>query len=324
MSEDDSRLLQNAQQSGDTAEKTIENVDFQDSGFFTRPGSPVRRLPTPDEVRAAARAAQQPQNFDHPSPVIFPSLGLLVKYGGGVRVAEAKCLRFIRQNLLGRVRIPEVYGWRTDSRQTFIYIEFIEGDTLEKLWPTMNDKERTTICSQLRRMVEEWRGLRQDKAFLGSIESGPLPDRIFEGAPETAGPFLSLPIFHDWYTTAIGPNKFNWEGKKPHPFRIKFPDNGPIVFTHSDLHPSNIILSKDAGQLLHVAAIIDWEQSGWYPWYWEYCKARWTSEVGAEWDERYLPQCLDVDGVSSKLDACDSDGLSLYNYWDYFVLARGA
>jgi hypothetical protein len=254
MSEDNSGLLQSARQPEITVEKITVNTDFRDSRFFTGPGSPLRRLPTPSEVRAAARAAQQSQNFEHPSPVIFTSLGLLVKYGGGVRVAEAKCLRFIHQHLSGHVRVPEVYGWRTDARQTFIYMELIEGNTLENLWPTMNEEDRTAICSQLRLMVEEWRRLRQDETFLGmtlnssssatvspfrsllisnlqgALKTGLyLPDRIFEGAPETAGPFQSVSKFHDWYTTAIGPNKFDWKGKKPNPYRIKFPDNVPIV-----------------------------------------------------------------------------------------------
>ncbi|KAK1147618.1 hypothetical protein N8T08_000960 [Aspergillus melleus] len=45
----------------------------------------------------------------------------------------------------------------------------------------------------------------------------------------------------------------------------------PVVFTHDDLVPHNILLSP--GPNLVVAAIIDWGQSGWYLAYWEYCKA---------------------------------------------------
>lgn len=50
-----------------------------------------------------------------------------------------------------------------------------------------------------------------------------------------------------------------------------FPEWGTITFTHGDLHRSNILVSlEDPAQ---VVAIVDWEQSGWYPEYWEYCKA---------------------------------------------------
>jgi hypothetical protein len=41
----------------------------------------------------------------------------------------------------------------------------------------------------------------------------------------------------------------------------------------------------------------------------EYCKAWWTSRIGEEWESKYLPLVLDRREV--------------YDYWDYFVLARG-
>ncbi|KAJ5888301.1 phosphotransferase enzyme family protein [Penicillium taxi] len=45
-----------------------------------------------------------------------------------------------------------------------------------------------------------------------------------------------------------------------------------IMLTHDDIAPPNIILSS--GPNPKVAAVIDWAQAGWYPAYWEYCKAR--------------------------------------------------
>ncbi|KAK0468018.1 kinase-like protein [Desarmillaria tabescens] len=42
-----------------------------------------------------------------------------------------------------------------------------------------------------------------------------------------------------------------------------------IVFTHNDLHPCNILVDRH----LKITGIIDWEQAGWMPEYWEYTKA---------------------------------------------------
>lgn len=58
-----------------------------------------------------------------------------------------------------------------------------------------------------------------------------------------------------------------------------------------------------------VLALIDWHQSGWYPAYWEHCKARWTTKIGDEWEVEYLPRILEPVGM--------------YDYWDYFVLSLG-
>lgn len=78
-----------------------------------------------------------------------------------------------------------------------------------------------------------------------------------------------------------------WRRHAPEPDQIDDPwrsllsDESPIVLTHGDLHQSNIIVSSSSPT--RVLAIIDWEQSGWYPDYWEYCKANYTVHEDDEW-----------------------------------------
>jgi len=69
-----------------------------------------------------------------------------------------------------------------------------------------------------------------------------------------------------------------------------------------------------------VVAIIDWAQAGWYPDYWEYCKARRVEldsrcispEVQDEWRVKYLPLIMDV-----------VDEEACYYPWLQFVLSKG-
>lgn len=92
----------------------------------------------------------------------------------------------------------------------------------------------------------------------------------------------------------------------------------PVVFTHNDLVPPNILLSP--GPNPKVAAIIDWGQAGWYPAYWEYCKARrvrvdpeyFDVSVQEEWHTKYLAMILDPE---------DDD--AYYKPWLWFVLSKG-
>jgi Phosphotransferase enzyme family len=143
--------------------------------------------------------------------------------------------------------------------------------------------------------------------ILGHVGGQPLWDIVFRNCcPPPAGPFHEVAEFHDWFTTVYGPVREITPGRTPHPYCSTFPDDARIVFTHADLHPSNIMISRDAEP--KIIAIIDWTQSGWYPDYWEYCKARWTSKIGSDWETKYLPLFLDK---------------AFYDYWDYFVLARG-
>jgi serine/threonine protein kinase len=92
----------------------------------------------------------------------------------------------------------------------------------------------------------------------------------------------------------------------------------PVVFTHDDLVPPNILLSPGTNPV--VAAIIDWGQAGWYPAYWEYCKARrvrpnpeyFDEDLDEEWNTRYLPTILDP-----------VDDETVYHPWLWFVLSKG-
>jgi len=55
----------------------------------------------------------------------------------------------------------------------------------------------------------------------------------------------------------------------------RLPFDSPIVFTHSDLNPSNILITPRGVNLpVRVLAVIDWEQSGWMPSFWEYSKPK--------------------------------------------------
>jgi len=287
-----------------------KDVLFHDSFSFQRLNT-FAYLPSPTEVReVASRSANRGAKLrTRPPPVCFPSLGLLVKYGTEITSAEGQCLLFLRKKL-PTVPVPKVFGWCEDDDQVFIYMELMEGITLEKSWDTLPEDDRLALCQQLRGMIDSWRRLSCDLTppYIGHVNKQPLLDVVFTNTcSPTAGPFSSVSKFHDWFTSSYGPRRDN-PNIPPHPYRYFLPDDVPIVFTHGDLHPSNIIVSF--GPNPRVVAIIDWHQSGWYPAYWEYCKARWTSWIGKEWESKYLPLILDRHDC--------------YDYWDSFILARGA
>ncbi|KAK2035749.1 hypothetical protein LZ31DRAFT_601898 [Colletotrichum somersetense] len=49
-------------------------------------------------------------SFDRLPPVISPSLGFLVKYGGNVTILEAQTQMVVHQRLQGNVSMPEILG----------------------------------------------------------------------------------------------------------------------------------------------------------------------------------------------------------------------
>ncbi|KAH1913957.1 hypothetical protein KXW39_002084 [Aspergillus fumigatus] len=64
------------------------------------------------------------------------------------------------------------------------------------------------------------------------------------------------------------------------------------TFTHGDLHRSNIGIRSC--RPYRILAIFDWEQSGWFPAYWEARKAQYTAWMTEEWTTTYLPMILDM------------------------------
>ena len=92
-------------------------------------------------------------------------------------------------------------------------------------------------------------------SIIGSFGKQPLKEVFLEFHPALAGPFQGANAVRQ-FQDACG---------------IEINIEVSIISTHNDLVPHNIILSP--GPNPTVAAIIDWGQAGWYPAYWEYCKA---------------------------------------------------
>ncbi|KAL4811874.1 phosphotransferase enzyme family protein [Aspergillus spinulosporus] len=265
------------------------------------------QLPSPDEVQARAAAQHvagvyPDQRRTHSMtapyvrrpPAILEELGLFVKWGSSVQLSEAHCLYAVRQTLKGDVPVPEVYGWRTEGNEKYIYMEYVNGISLEQAWPIMGQEDKAGVCRELRTIYQRLRQVEQDPEdpFIGNIIKGPLYDRAFHvNYMHEAGPFATVHDFHDWFTFLHRRPMPDPYSVPVEPFRRDLPDNCAIKFTHGDLHRSNIIVTPTPPY--RVLAVVDWEQSGWLPEYWESRKAQYTADRGESWSITYLPDILD-------------------------------
>jgi len=78
-----------------------------------------------------------------------------------------------------------------------------------------------------------------------------------------------------------------------------------IVFSHGDLNMRNVIMK---GRKL--SGIIDWENSGWYPEYWDYTKAHYITKHKRRW--------LDVvDCVFAAFGDHKAEYETEYKLWEY-------
>lgn len=140
---------------------STKNTIFTDSAFFRDNGKNAK-LPSPQAVRE--RAVQLDTGESRrikPHCVPFASQRLIVKYGQHVKIAQGLVLWAIRHQLRGRVPVPEVYGWCQDKGEVFIYVEYIEGPTLEDVMDNLHRRDLLHITGQLREIVLALRSLRQ-------------------------------------------------------------------------------------------------------------------------------------------------------------------
>lgn len=315
----------------------------EDSSFFQK----WDRLPSPNEVQARARTQHQHlaggypnQNKVHsmttpyvrPPPVIFEEMGLFVKWGSSVQISEAQCLFAVHQFIKGDVPVPEVYGWRTEGNEAYIYMEYVNGQSLEQAWPSMGCEDKAGISRELRTIFQRLRQVEQDPEdpfvganipgtlwirdcrqltflFVGNITKGPLYDRAFHvNYMHEAGPFATVRDFHDWFTFLHRRPMPDPYSVPVEPFRHDLPDDCAIKFTHGDLHRSNIIVTST--RPYRILAVVDWEQSGWLPEYWESRKAQYTADRADEWSLTYLPMIME-------------QFPSTWDPWDYYTSAMG-
>ncbi|KAF2220961.1 kinase-like domain-containing protein [Elsinoe ampelina] len=223
---------------------------------------------------------------------------LVVKHGNHVKVEEAMAMVFVKSRApsipvptvyacytIGPYdRDPDDYGPQTD---VYIIMDFVPGDTLEATWDTLDRGAKSQLASELRLHVDTLRSLRDDKTgiYIGSVHQGALTDALFDRA-SAKGPFTHEEHFNDSlvqiYEEAVpGANMgYLLAGALAE-------HRHPIVFTHGDLRPSNILIHDQ-----RIAGIVDWETSGFYPDYWEFVKAFAVAGWPKDWPE-FVTDMLD-------------------------------
>jgi aminoglycoside phosphotransferase len=51
------------------------------------------------------------------------------------------------------MRVPKVYGWCKDGGERFIYMEHVEGVTVEERWSSLSAPQKLAVAEQLNLMV---------------------------------------------------------------------------------------------------------------------------------------------------------------------------
>lgn len=142
-----------------------------------------------------------------------------------------------------------------------IEMDFVDGECLEDVWPSLDGKQKQSIAEQLRDIVTTMRQRRHCLDTIGSL-GGPARD-VRRFSVHDGGVIYNEAEFNDFVLDFV-PNTPSIVRDALTPLMGV---NSQILFTHGDLSPRNIIVKGD-----RIQALLDWACAGWYPEYWEYVK----------------------------------------------------
>ncbi|KAG5640442.1 hypothetical protein DXG03_008664, partial [Asterophora parasitica] len=193
------------------------------------------------------RGIQYPQ-FDHPDIYILP-FNTVLKWTDRTREEEALSTSFAHS--LG-LPVPRILSYGDDGSGFggSIWMTYISGDILSRVWKTLSDEERSTIMGELHQCLLRLRACHNPNgpkisSIAGTVImsfracNGVIPPRIdkFDFLQYIMSPRRPE------YRTDVEHNALRRLEEIPH----------SIVFAHGDLYRHNIIV-KDG----HLAGIIDW------------------------------------------------------------------
>lgn len=129
-------------------------MNFYDTSFFK--DNPLRALPSPEHVRQQVPGRRS-------GAVKYEDLGLVVKFNPELSFEEAQTMRAIKSAFpQGEVSVPEVFGWRSYGEHQFIYMSFVEGETLYDLWDSLAETDKELICVELRNIISSLQQITRD------------------------------------------------------------------------------------------------------------------------------------------------------------------
>lgn len=248
-------------------------------------------LPTLSEIRASTIKLSEKTEIKQ---IYRVRDNLAVKCGVAVKPLEADTIAFVADNT--NVQVPKVHGTLTDetTNEHFIVMDLSPGETLESLMPSLSKSERLEIALLIKEALAELRNI-PDPGYLGGVRRSPITHDMFwtpePADPRVKGPFENEAAFNQGLLLRLDtvPSMTPAFRKLISDLFTEALKGHKTVFTHGDLQPKNILVQRrekmGAGGGQFKITLIDWEDAGWYPEYWEYCQAIVAAQFRSDWLE---------------------------------------
>jgi len=190
-------------------------------------------------------------------------LGLYAKECARSPHNEAEALRLVEKytSIPAPLCVDEYQG-----THPMLIMTAVRGQPLQTVYHRLSYSERDQLSKDLESAITQMRGIPNQTPYVfGNTHGGPLKNHRFPSG--TCGPFNSIADFNAFLVHRYVRQETKEKISAVHARTYR------SVFTHADLHPSNILI--DQGRL---SGIVDWENAGFYPEYWEFTKLVYGAE----------------------------------------------
>lgn len=192
----------------------------------------------------------------------------VIKFGHNLLLNDIDMIEYI-QKVSRDIPAPQPLGAISIGKTTYLFMTFIKGSPLDKLWPSLAGEEKFSIQDQLDIILERLRKLPLPSQYLGYGKPPSCIDcrmwkRISPNQIQNEAQFNTFLLSHS-YSPGLNP----YAQLVRHMLR----DDHRIVMTHGDLHPRNIMVNREQDWSLVISGLVDWELGGAYPEYWEFVKS---------------------------------------------------
>lgn len=284
----------------DTGSKIPEDLDEDEPKLrliYSESIGPPSIILDPDDLKTAQNLCPDKMG----ASIYFADSETLVKFGHGVRLAEAEALHLVSTQTT--IATPKLVSAYILDDIGYILMSYEPGKPLEEYWDHASEAEQAGVLEQLRDYVTQMQKIQGD--FIGGLDRSPCRDGIFEAGygdytKYSYGPYESEESFNEGIVQALRdrllPKVLARENDLESVFfngeymlyqTVRGLKDHKIVFTHGDLHPGNMIVRTDG-----TIVLVDWGSAGFWPEYWEFYRALFNPPWRVSWDrmvEKFIP-----------------------------------
>ncbi|KAE8352475.1 kinase-like protein [Aspergillus coremiiformis] len=194
---------------------------------------------------------------------------------------EAHTLQMIEQST--HIPAPRAIDVLETPRFSYLLMTCVPGRPIGQVMDAMSDEQVKQAVNDLKNYILELREIRNNTGefrICNSQGGGILDWRIPDSQREELR-FRSEDDFNK-YLTHLFVEEIRKRAAKSHDTHHE------IFFTHGDLNPRNILAENG-----RISGIVDWENAGWFPEYWEYTKAHYSVRSLRRWLADFIDEVFE-------------------------------